>query len=47
MCIMNDMALNSQAEADDFTDELTDEALDRAIAASSVPTYGCNFTGGP
>lgn len=44
---MNDMALNSQAESDDFTDELTDEALDRAIAASSVPTYGCNFTGGP
>jgi len=40
---MNERELNNQVEANEFADDLSDEALDRTVALSSVPTYGCNY----
>ena len=33
---MSEMAMKTEAEVEDFTDDLSDEALDRAEGASSL-----------
>ena len=35
---MSEMKMTTEAEVEDFTDELSDEALDRAEGASGMPT---------
>ena len=39
---MTELVMTTEAEVEDFTDELSDEALDRAEGAYSSPTVcGC------
>ena len=37
---MSEMEMTTEAEVEDFTDELSDEALDRAEGGYGAPTYG-------
>ena len=36
---MSELEMKTEAEVEDFTDELSDEALDRAEGASALPCY--------
>ena len=38
---MSELEMTTEAEVEDFTDELSDEALDRAEGAL-LPSYGCH-----
>ncbi len=41
---MTELEMTTEAEVEDFTDELSDEALDRAEGALTVPSgssFGC------
>ena len=38
---MSELEMKTEAEVEDFTDELSDEALDRAEGASFVTYCGC------
>ena len=40
---MTELEMKTEAEVEDFTDELSDEALDRAEGASSTFRAGCSF----
>ena len=40
---MSEIVMTTEAEVEDFTDELSDEALDRAEGASSTFRAGCSF----
>ena len=37
---MTELEMTTEAEVEDFTDELSDEALDRAEGAAAVSAYG-------
>ena len=39
---MTELEMKTEAEVEDFTDELSDEALDRAEGASSCGSYFCS-----
>ena len=41
---MTELEMTTEAEVEDFTDELSDEALDRADGARSTAVNGC-FSG--
>jgi hypothetical protein len=43
--IMSEMEMTTEAEVEDFTDELSDEALDRAEGASCL-LCGCAWASG-
>ncbi len=45
---MSELEMKTEAEVEDFTDELSDEALDRAEGASATPAlrFGPVATGG-
>ena len=43
---MSEIVMSTEAEVEDFTDELSDEALDRA-GASYMCGGGCASTSGP
>jgi len=45
---MTELVMTTEAEVEDFTDELSDEALDRAEGANSAPScfsVACAFSG--
>ena len=44
---MTELEMTTEAEVEDFTDELSDEALDRAEGASYMCGGGCASTSGP
>ena len=39
---MSELEMKTEAEVEDFTDELSDEALDRAEAFVTVPPLSCS-----
>ena len=41
---MSEIVMTTEAEVEDFTDELSDEALDRAEGAVLTGNASCGFT---
>ena len=43
---MSEIVMSTEAEVEDYTDELSDEALDRAEGASGMSRSGSDLTAG-